>query len=96
MTLATKSVTFVKVDQFSIIKPQLITVSCIMTVETPSHRFGVMKLDIRVFFFQFPLLSIHFHSGMAIAAREHSLGHWGRSDRELFACPIFKGRKTDP
>jgi hypothetical protein len=50
-----------------------------MAIEAPSHRLGVMELDIGVFFFQFSLLSIHLHGGMAIAAREHSLGHRRRS-----------------
>jgi hypothetical protein len=75
MTFAAEAIAFCEVDQISVIKPQLVPILRIMAVEAPSHRFGMMKLDIRVLFFQDPLLSIYFHGRMAVAAREHSFSH---------------------
>jgi hypothetical protein len=79
MAFAAKAIAFREVDQMSIIEPQLIPILRIMAIQTPSHGFGMMELDIRVFFFQFSLLSIRLHGGMAIAAGKHSFGHRGRS-----------------
>jgi hypothetical protein len=50
-----------------------------MAVETPSHRFGVMEFDIGMLFLQLPFLPVHFHRGMAVATRVHSLSHRRRS-----------------
>jgi hypothetical protein len=79
MAFAAESIAFGKVDQLPVVKAQLISILCIMTVETPSHRFGVVELDIGVLFFQFSLLSIYLHRSMAIAAGVHPLGHRRRS-----------------
>jgi hypothetical protein len=95
MAFATEPVAFREVYEFPIIKPQLISVFCIVTIEAPSHGLGMMKLDLRVFFFQFPFFSIYLHGGMAVATREYSLCYGRRSHRELFACPLCKGCKTD-
>jgi hypothetical protein len=70
MTFATEPVAFREVYEFPIIKPQLISVFCIVTIEAPSHGLGMMKLDLRVFFFQFPFFSIYLHGGMAVATRK--------------------------
>ncbi len=75
VAFATEAIAFSKVDQVSIIEPQLIPILRVVAIETPSHRLSVMKLDIGVFFFQYPLLSIHFHTSMAVAARKQSFGH---------------------
>ena len=75
MTFAAESVALCEIYEVTIIKPQFIAVSCIVAVETPSHGFGMMKLDIRVLFFQDSLRSIHFHGRVAVAAGEHSFGH---------------------
>jgi hypothetical protein len=75
MAFATEAIAFCEVDQISVIKPQFVPILRIMAVEAPSHRFGMMKLDIRVLFFQDPLLSIYFHGRMAVAAGEHSFSH---------------------
>jgi hypothetical protein len=75
MAFAAEAITFCEVDQISVIKPQLVPILRIMAVEAPSHRFGMMKLDIRVLFFQDPFLSIYFHGRMAVAAGEHSFSH---------------------
>jgi len=96
MTFAAESVTLREVYEVSIIKSQFITVLRIMTVETPSHGFGMMKLDIRVFFFQDPLRSIHFHSCMTVAAGKQSFCHRRRGDGEFLPRTVCKGRKTDP
>jgi hypothetical protein len=79
MTFATEPIAFGEFYQFAVVQSQPISISCVMAVEAPSHRFGVMEFDIGVFFFQLPFLSIHLHRGMTIAAREHSLGHRRRS-----------------
>jgi hypothetical protein len=67
-----------------------------MAIETPSHCFGVMELDIGVFFFQFSLLSIHFHRGMTIAAGIDSLSKRRRRNRKLFTNLFGKGCKESP
>jgi len=96
MTFAAESVALREVDEVSIIKSQFITVPCIMTIETPSHRFGMMKLNVGVLFFKDPLRSIHFHRRMAVATGKQSFCHRRRGDGELFPRTVCKGRKTDP
>ncbi len=82
MTFTTEPVALREVYQFTVVQPQFISVFSIVAIETPSHRFGMMELDVRMLFFQNPLLSIHFHGSMAVAAREHSFSH--RRRRILF------------
>jgi len=91
VTFSAEPVAFRKADQIPIIEPQLISIFRIMAVETPSHRFGVMELDSGVFFFQFSLLPIHLHRGMAVSAWKNSFCHWRGSNRKLFACTATKG-----
>jgi hypothetical protein len=95
MAFATEPIALREIYEFPIIKPQLISVFCIVTIEAPSHGLGMMKLDLRVFFFQFPFFPIYLHGGMAVATREYSLCYGRRSHRELFACPLCEGCKTD-
>ena len=73
MTFTAKSVTLREIDEFPGKQPQFIPVFCIVAVETPSHKLGVMKLDVRMFVLKFPSLEIRFHGSMAVAARKHSL-----------------------
>ncbi len=80
MAFAAESIAFSEVDQIAVKEPQLVPILRIMAVETPSHRFGVMELDIGMFFLQLPLLSIDLHGGMAVAARVQSLGHRRRGE----------------
>ena len=75
VTFAAKSIAFCKIDQLPVIEPELISIVRIMTVETPPHRFGVMKFNICMLFFQLPFLPIDLHRGVAAAAGVHSLGH---------------------
>ncbi len=96
MAFAAEPIALSKVYEVTIIKPQFIAVFCIVAVEAPSHRLGMMKADLRVFLLQLPFLSIHLQGGMTVAAGKHSLCHWRRSDWELFTCPAREGRKTDP
>ena len=79
MTFATEPIALGEIDQFTVVQSQLISISWVMAVEAPSHRFGVMEFDVGVFFSQFPFLSIHLHRGMAVAAGEQPLGHRRRS-----------------
>jgi hypothetical protein len=94
MALATESIALRKVDQIPIEEPQLISIPRIMAVETPSHRFGVMEFDLRVFFFQFPLLSIQLHRGMAVATGKHPFCHRRRRYGKLLLSFPRKGRET--
>ena len=59
VTFAAEPVAFREVEEVPVIKPEFIPVFCIVTVEAPSHRLGMMKLDLCMFFFQFPFFSIH-------------------------------------
>jgi hypothetical protein len=96
MALTAEPIAFGEVYKLPIVKMQLISILCIMAIETPSHRFGVMELDIGVFFFKFSLLSIHLHGGMTIAAGEYPFSNWQRRNWELFTCFHGRGDKTDP
>ena len=51
MTFTAKLVALCKFNEIAIIKPQLIPVFDIVTVEAPPHGLGMMKLDLGVFFF---------------------------------------------
>ena len=79
MTFATEPITVGEFYQLAVVQSQPIPISCVMAVEAPSHRFGVMEFDVGVFFLQFPFLPVDLHRGMAVAARVHSLGHRRRS-----------------
>ena len=94
MTFATEPVACRKVDQFPVVEPQLISISRIMAIKTPSHRFGVMEFDLRVFFFQFSFPPIHLQRGMAVAARKDPFCHRRRGHRKLFFNSRSKDRKT--
>jgi hypothetical protein len=96
MTFATESIALREVYEIPIKKSQFISVFWIMTVEAPSHCLGMMKLDLFMFFFQFPFFSIYLHGGMAVATGKHSLRHWGRRDRKLFFGTTQQGFKTNP
>jgi hypothetical protein len=61
MTFSAEPIAFCEVDQIAIIEPKLISILRIVTIETPSHRFSVMELDVVMFFFQLSLISIYLH-----------------------------------
>lgn len=96
MTLATELVAFREIDEFPVVKPQFVTVSCFVAIQAPSHRLGMMELDIRMFILQFPLFSVHLQGGMAAATRKHALGHGRRRDGKFLACTANEGDKTGP
>ncbi len=83
MTFAAESIALREIDQFSVEKSKLIPVLCIMTVETPSHGFSMMELDVRMFFFEFSLFWVHLHGGVTIAARKHAFSNRRRRDGKL-------------
>src|SRR4030067_3353191 len=83
MAFATEPIALREVDEFPIIKSQLISVFYIMAVEAPSHRLGMMKLDLCMFFFHLTFFPIDLQGGVAAAAGKHSLCHGRRGDREL-------------
>jgi hypothetical protein len=51
MTFAAEPIAFGKVDEFPVVKPQLISFCRIMAIEAPSHRFRMMQLDLGMLFF---------------------------------------------
>ena len=85
VTFAAKPVALVEVDQFSTKEAKFITISRVMTVEAPPHRFRMMQFDLRMFLLELSLLSVDFHGGMTIAAGENSFGKRWWGDGELFA-----------
>jgi hypothetical protein len=56
----------------------------------------MMELDISMFLFQFPLLLIYLHGGVAAAAWKHTFCHRRGGDRELLFDSAGKGDKTEP
>jgi hypothetical protein len=79
VTFAAESVTLGEFYQFAVVQSQPISIPYVVTVETPSHRFGVMEFDIGVLLLQLPFLPIDLHRGMTAATGVHSLGHRRRS-----------------
>ena len=75
VTFAAEPVAFGEIDEFSVKKSKLVSIFCIVAVEAPAHRLGMMEPNIRVFVFQFSLFAVHLHRGMAIAAGKHPLCH---------------------
>jgi len=51
MTFAAEPVAFREVNEFPIVKPQLISIFRIMAIEAPSHCLCMMQLDPGMFFF---------------------------------------------
>jgi hypothetical protein len=51
MTFATESVAFIEVDEFSVVEPEFVSVSCVMAIVTPPHCLGMVELDLGMFFF---------------------------------------------
>jgi hypothetical protein len=96
MAFATKPVTLGKVDELSIEEPQFIPILRIMTVEAPSHRLCMMKLDVRMFVFQFSLFSIHFQRRVTAAAGKHPFCHGKRGYRKLLRDTHGRGREANP
>jgi len=85
MAFATEPVAFGKVDEFSIIKTEFIPVFYIMAIEAPPHRLCMSHPNICMFLLQFPLFTVHFHRGMAIAARIHPFGKGRGRNGKLLA-----------
>jgi len=83
VTLAAESIALREIDQFSVEKPKLIPVLCIVAIEAPSHGFSMMEFDVSVLLFEFSLFPIGLHGGMTIAARKHALRDRWRGDRKL-------------
>ena len=75
MTFATEAIALREFYQFAVVQSQSISISCVMAVETPSHRFRVVEFDIGMLFLQFPFLPVDLHRGVTVAARVHSLRH---------------------
>jgi hypothetical protein len=80
MALSAEPVAFLEIDEFIVIQAQFVAVFDVMAIEAPSHRFGVMELDVRMLLFQLSLRSIGLHGGVAVAAREQPLRHRRRSN----------------
>ena len=95
VAFAAEPVAFGEIDEFSVKKPEFVSVSCLVTIEAPSHGLGVMELDVGMFFLEFPLLSIDLHAGMAVAAGEESLCNRRRGNRKLRLSPHHRGDKVN-
>ena len=51
VTFATKPIALGEFDQLAVVKPEFITISCIMAIEAPSHCFGMEELDLGMLIF---------------------------------------------
>jgi hypothetical protein len=83
MTLAAETIALREIDQLPIEQPQLIPIFCIMAIEAPPHGLGMVKLDVGMFVFEFPLLEVRFHGGMAVTAWENAFSQRGRRHGKL-------------
>ncbi len=81
---------FRKAYELSIIEAELVTVFGIMAVEAPPQRFRMMEPEVGMFLFEFSLLAVYLHRGMAIAARIYPLGERRRGDGKLLVNPKSK------
>jgi hypothetical protein len=91
VALPAESVTFLKIDQFAVVQTQSVAVLCVVAIEAPSHRFGVVQFDVGMLLLQLSLCSIDLHGGVTIAAREQTLRH--RRGRDLFDHSVHPGNK---
>jgi hypothetical protein len=91
VALSAEPVAFLEIDEFVVIQAQFVAVFGVMAIEAPSHRLGVMELDVRMFLFQLSLGSMGLHGGVAAAAREQPLRHRRRSN--LFNHAVCRGGK---
>ena len=96
VAFATEPVAFREVNQLPVVKSQFIPISCIVAIKAPSHRLGMMELNIGMFIFQLPFLPVYLHRGMTAATGKHALCYWGRGDGKFLACTTDKGDKTKP
>ncbi len=84
VTFAAQPIALREIDELSVIKPELVAISCIVAIQAPSHALRMMELDVRMFFLELPFFCIDLHAGMAIAAGEKSFCDRRRSDGKLF------------
>lgn len=96
MTFATEPIAFCEVNEFPVVKPQFVAISSIVAVKAPSHRLGMMELDIQMFILQLPLFPVHLQGGMAAAAGKHALCHRRRGDRKFLTCTTHKRDEIQP
>src|SRR5512139_1827967 len=64
VTFTAEPVSLGQFYQLAVVQPLPISISCIMAVEAPPHRFGVMEFDVGMLFLQYPFLPIELHRGM--------------------------------
>jgi len=96
VAFAAEPVAFFEADEFSIVKPQFVAVFCIVAVQAPTHCLSMMEPDIGMFVLEFPLVSVHLHRSMAVAAGENSLCHRRRGNRKLFLNSSSHGSEISP
>jgi len=85
MTFSAEPIALGKVDHLPIIQSQLISISCIVAVEAPTHGLGMMQLDRSMFVLEISFLSVDFHGRMTITAGKHSFGEGRGRDRKFLA-----------
>jgi hypothetical protein len=93
MAFSAEPVAFLEIDQFAVVQAQFVAVFGVMAIEAPSHRFGVMELDVCMLVFQLSLCSIGLHGGVAAAAGEQPLRH-GRGSYFLNHAVCRGNKKT--
>jgi len=93
VALSAEPVAFFESDEFTVIQAQFVAVLGVMAIEAPSHRLGVMELDVCMFLFQLSLCSIGLHGGVAVAAGEQPLRH--RRGSNLFNHAVCRGDKKN-
>jgi hypothetical protein len=81
VALPAKQVGLRKLDSVPIGKLQLIPVSGIVTIQTPSIVFGVAQFDVGMLVLEFPSFCIDLHPRMTVAARKYPLGQRRRGNR---------------
>ncbi len=87
VTFTAEPVTFCKIDEMAVVKPEFIPIFWIVAIETPPEILPMVKHDVGMLFFEFPPLRVHLHRSMAVAAGEDPLCQRRRRDRKLILSP---------
>jgi len=83
VTFSAEPIALGEIDQFAVEEAEFVPIRCFVAVEAPSHGFGVVEFDVRVFFLEFSPFPVDLHPGMAVAAGEEPFRKGRRGDRKL-------------
>ncbi len=93
VTFTAEPVTFCKIDEMAVIKPEFIPIFWIVAIETPPEILPMVKHDVGMLFFEFPPLRVHLHRGMTVTTGEDTLCQRRRRDGEfLFSSHHWGGQ----